>query len=66
MLHLLGVFLKLATFNFLGYCMGHWPSCTEHVYSPVKHLGFPPDSVNCFMSKHRKLQVYPGIHFPQL
>lgn len=46
--------------------MGHWPSFTEYVYSPVKDLVLPPDSVISFMSNHRKLQVYPGLRLPQL
>lgn len=46
--------------------MGHQPSFTEYVYSPVKYLGLPPDSIICFMSNHIKLQVCPGLHLPQL
>lgn len=46
--------------------MGHWPSFTEYVYSPVRDLVLPPASVICFMSSYRKLQVYPGLHLPQL
>lgn len=66
MLCLPEVFLKLVTFNSLGYYMGHWPSFTDNVYSPVKDLVLPPDSITCFMSNHRKFQVYPGLHLPQL
>lgn len=66
MLCLPEMFFKLVTLNSLGSCMGHWPSFTEYVYSPVKDLVLPPDSVISFMSNHRKLQVYPGLHLPQL